>query len=347
MGTTAILRAKMIWLDRLRGVTPKIYDTPADYRFHRIDISTMSPWIPSSPASARAAEFRWPTFVSYGSGSLRDYTVASRTCSTPWRPSESPEGPDMGGHIAPPPSGLEARHSVRIYSLPLDAIAGLENGAGKPLVAVVPFEPQDSVFEGLPITIHGTFGGGHGTVGPAPQPVALRIEEHFDAGWTNWVGGVEDWKLDIAGVRTGSLALFAPSLDLDDYDLEFLARIDQHSVNWVFRATNDGQYYAASIVKGADGNYELRHWALINGVTEPSEVRPVKTMPKRKSAITVHTSASGDRFAVSVDGELVDSWTDNRLPVGGIGFIGTPDDRARLYWVRLSSAGSPGKEFQK
>lgn len=345
MGGTAILRSKMTWPDRLRGLTPKIYDAPAGYRFDRIDISTMSPWIPSSPASARPAELRRPAFVPYGPGSPRDFMVASHTCSTPWKLSASPVGPDMGG-IAPPPSGLEARYGARIHSLPLDAVTGLENGAAKPLVELVPFEPQDSVFECSSITIHGTFGGGHGTAGPAPQPVALRIEEHFDAGWTNWVGGVEDWKLDIAGVRTGSLALFAPSLDLDDYDLEFLARIDHHSVNWVFRATNDGQYYAASIVKDADGNYELRHWASINGVTEPSAARPIKSTPKRKSAITVHTRASGDRFSVSVDGELVDSWTDNRLAVGGIGFLGAPDDRARLYWVRLSS-GSTGKEFQK
>ena len=71
-------------------------------------------------------------------------------------------------------------------------------------------------------------------------PAATTIEERFESGWTNWIGGTADWKVDAAGVRTGSLALFAPSLDLTDYDLEFLARIDQRSVAWVFRAANSG-----------------------------------------------------------------------------------------------------------
>ena len=61
--------------------------------------------------------------------------------------------------------------------------------------------------------------------------------------------------------------------------------------------------------------------------------------------MTVRTEVCGNTFAVSISGKIIDTWTDDRLPIGGIGFIGAPDDRARLYWVRLSSAGSPGKEY--
>ena len=84
-----------------------------------------------------------------------------------------------------------------------------------------------------------------------PAPVAkakerevVHYEENFDNGWDNWVGGVADWKVDVAGVRTGSLALYLPTLELSDYDLEFLARIDTHSLNWVVRAAGCGYPFA-------------------------------------------------------------------------------------------------------
>jgi hypothetical protein len=47
-----------------------------------------------------------------------------------------------------------------------------------------------------------------------------------------------------------------------------------------------------------------------------------------------------------VDGKNIDTWDDDRFPMGGIGFIGAPDDRARLYWVRLSSTELTAKEYQ-
>ena len=50
---------------------------------------------------------------------------------------------------------------------------------------------------------------------PAAPPAVVRIEEHFGSGWDNWVGGMKDWLVDVAGVRTGSLALFVPDLGTD------------------------------------------------------------------------------------------------------------------------------------
>jgi hypothetical protein len=63
--------------------------------------------------------------------------------------------------------------------------------------------------------------------------------------------------------------------------------------------------------------------------------------------MTVSTRLSGDTFTVAVDGNCVDRWDDGRFPMGGIGFLGAPDDPARLYWVRLSSTELTAKEHQK
>ena len=75
-------------------------------------------------------------------------------------------------------------------------------------------------------------------------------------------------------------------------------------------------------------------------------IAPQRLPGKPRSAMTVSTHASGDSFTVSVDGKSIDTWDDDRFPMGGIGFIGAPDDRARLYWVRLSSTELTAKEYQ-
>jgi len=60
--------------------------------------------------------------------------------------------------------------------------------------------------------------------------------------------------------------------------------------------------------------------------------------------ITVRLRAAASRFTFWVDDQQVDTWQDSRLLTGGFGFVGTPQDRARIYWVKLSSTGEPAKE---
>jgi hypothetical protein len=129
--------------------------------------------------------------------------------------------------------------------------------------------------------------------------------------------------------------------------MEFLARIDHRSVTWVFRASNLSEYHLATIASTAAGGYEFGRGTVIGGVSELAATTPLPMALNRKNAITIRLRAIGNEFTVSLDGQVIDTWTDGRLPVGGIGFMGATDDRARLYWVRLSPAGSAGKENAK
>jgi len=84
------------------------------------------------------------------------------------------------------------------------------------------------------------------------------------------------------------------------------------------------------------------------GNTPQAVVTATKRVPgKPRTAMTVGTRVTGDTFAVSVDGTDIDFWNDDRFPMGGTGFLGAPDDRARLYWVRLASTELTAKEHQK
>ena len=44
----------------------------------------------------------------------------------------------------------------------------------------------------------------------------------------------------------------------------------------------------------------------------------------------------GNRFVTSIDGEEVDSYFDNTLVAGGVGFFSEVGERARLYWMRVT-----------
>ena len=95
------------------------------------------------------------------------------------------------------------------------------------------------------------------------------------------------------------------------------------------------------------GELEFSRCAVVGGVAQ-APVTATKHLPgKPRAAMTVATRVSGDTFTVNVDGNSIDSWDDDRFPMGGVGFIGAPDDRARLYWVRVSSTELTAKEHQK
>jgi hypothetical protein len=154
------------------------------------------------------------------------------------------------------------------------------------------------------------------------------------------------WKVDVAGVRIGPLALYVPALELIDYELEFLARIDTRSVNWVVRAAGLDEYLRCTLTALPGGELEFSRCAVVAGVAQ-APVTAAQHLPgKPRSAMTVSTRVSGDTFTVSVDGKSIDTWDDDRFPMGGIGFSGALDDRARLYWVRLSSTELTAKEYQ-
>jgi hypothetical protein len=258
------------------------------------------------------------------------------------------------GRIGVPPTsaGFAKRNGVHLCNLTLLPTATNPT----PHVTFRPFLPQEPVgcptvpFEGTTaasiITAPAT---GETVAAAAPEPAhaAIRLEEHFGGGWDNWEGGTQDWLVDVAGVRTGSLALFMPTLDLVDYELEFLARIDTRSLTWVVRATDLQEYMRCTLTAIPGNELEFSRTVVRSGTAETTVVAPIRIPGKPRAAMTVRTRVHGDTFEVSVDGKDTDTWQEDRLYCGGIGFMGAPDDRARLYWVRISSIDNLGKEYQK
>lgn len=168
----------------------------------------------------------------------------------------------------------------------------------------------------------------------------VRLEEDFAAGLTRWVGKTESWRLDAAGVRTGTLALFGPSLGMRDFQMEFLAKVESGGIGWVFRAPDlDNYFHVRMVMAGSGGKaaWHLSRRAVIAGKAEAPVTVPIDINLRSRASFRLCMTAGGSEFSVAVEGKDVAHWSDARLSEGAIGFLADPGDRTRLYWVKVAS----------
>jgi hypothetical protein len=348
-------QAALVWPRTPRAVAPESQDFEAACRNLEIGIPRWPTCLPTIADGTRPAQFVFPETLPPRNRRPADCAQPTkRSTDIAWKPSEPRS---RGIAVLPPSAGFAKRNGAHLFTL------AMTPSSTRPVrqVAFTAFIPQDPVgcpkviFEG---TVATAIAGPQTSTGVAaeiasPQttlhavpPPKVRIEEHFGSGWDNWVGGMKEWKVDVAGVRTGALALFVPTLELIDYDLDFLARIDTRSLNWVVRAAGLDEYLQCKLTAVDGGELEFSRCAVVGGVAQEPVVAAERLPGKPRAAMTVTTEISGDTFTVSVDGNSIETWNDPRFPMGGVGFIGAPDDRARLYWVRLSSTELTAKEHQ-
>jgi hypothetical protein len=247
-----------------------------------------------------------------------------RSCSVHW---------DSGAAVSLPPRRRQALRTGLAASGNAITLQASCKSAPDQRPAGVSFAPAELPFEPAPLELQGVFPTPGTESGRSPLDV---IEEHFDAGLDQWAGDVVDWKLDAAGARPAGLALFRPTTALSDYEFEFFTRIENRAVTYAFRAANVSNYFKITIAMVESGRYELRRCAVIGGIEEPAAAAPLPGVIRPGAAFTVKTRAAQNHFTIWLDGELAARWTDGRMPTGGIGFMAPRDDRARVYWVRLS-----------
>lgn len=252
-----------------------------------------------------------------------------RACAVFWTPVAEPATPRT-------PDPLVAARSVG--SANLIEIPSAARAASAHRHAEVRFTPEAAPTL-APVSFHDAMGPS-GSEATRPVP----IEENFNAGLDLWAGDTTEWRLDAAGARPAGLALFKPTLNLSDYEFEFFARIETRTVNFVFRAANTSNYLRVTIAMVESGRYELRRSAVIGGVEEHPVATPLPGVIRPGTAFSVRVRAWQNDFSVWLDGQVAARWTDGRMPTGGIGFLAPRNDRARVYWVKLSqddSASSP------
>jgi hypothetical protein len=173
---------------------------------------------------------------------------------------------------------------------------------------------------------------------------AVEVTDTFRKGMQAWSTAARNvstgWTRHPDGyVIPGQLALFQPSLGFTDYRLEFLGQIETKGMSWVVRAHDRQNYYAMRfhvIEPGLRPVLSMVHYPVVGGKPGHSVEVPLSIMVHNNTAYHVTVDVRGNRFAASIEGQEVDSWTDDTPASGGVGFFSEAGERARLYWMKVS-----------
>jgi hypothetical protein len=173
---------------------------------------------------------------------------------------------------------------------------------------------------------------------------AYSVTDTLQAGMQSWGAPAKSWAPGWSHnadgfVQTGPLALFNPSLTYKDYRLEFFGQIENKSMGWAVRAHDTQNYYAMKFTvlqAGLRPVIAMAHYPVVAGKRGRKVETPLSVMVHNNTPIHVAVDVQGNRVTASVEGQQVDSWTDELLPTGGVGFFSEAGERARLYWMKVS-----------
>lgn len=188
----------------------------------------------------------------------------------------------------------------------------------------------------------------HGPIARMRQAISNRasatVTDSFRNGMEAWGTAPKAWAAGWSRhpegyVQPGQLALFKPSLQYTDYHLEFFGQIDNKSMGWTVRSKDPKNYYAMkfSVVEpGLRPIIAMVHYSVVGGRKSRSVSTPLNVMVHNSKPFQVAVEVRGNRMVTSIDGQEVDTWIDDTIPAGGVGFFADAGEKSRLYWMKVS-----------
>jgi len=188
----------------------------------------------------------------------------------------------------------------------------------------------------------------HGAIAKIRQAISDRaaatVTDSFHNGMQAWGSASKQWAPGWSHhpdgyVQVGQLALFRPSQNFKDYHMEFFGQIESRGMGWAVRAHDTQNYYAmklAVIEPGLRPVIAMEHYPVVGGKKGRPVQIPLSVMVHNNRPMQVEVDVQGNKLLTSVDGQLVDTWIDDTLVAGGVGFFSEAGERARLYWMRIS-----------
>jgi hypothetical protein len=175
------------------------------------------------------------------------------------------------------------------------------------------------------------------------QRAAVSLSEDFRSGLDDWQARGDmssGWSFDGNGfVRPGTLALYKPSMALTDYDMDFLGMVDKKALSWVVRAKDFDNYYVVKLMMLKGGPLPIlgiTRYAVIDGKAEARVDTKVAIDTRPDMLYRITMNVHDDTFLLSLQGSVVDNWTDSRLKRGGVGFFAPKGEESRLRWLQLT-----------
>jgi hypothetical protein len=171
------------------------------------------------------------------------------------------------------------------------------------------------------------------------NPLDFHFGEDFQLDSEQWLGSMKGWASDEGGfVRPGRLAIYRPSVSMSNYRVEFSAQIERQGLGWAFRAADPQNYYAMKFTVIDPGPRPLMsvvRYPVVDGKKGQRIDVPIRAMVHNNTAYRVRLDVQGRNFTTSLEGEVIDSWSDDRLKAGGIGFFSENGEKARLYSMKI------------
>lgn len=172
---------------------------------------------------------------------------------------------------------------------------------------------------------------------------AIAYTDDFRSGLDGWESRsnlTTRWSYDASGfVQPGPLAVFRPTVELTDYRFEFLGEIDQKGMGCAFRASNLDNYYAVKFLVVRPGPLPEVHvvrYAVIGGKEGPRVEKPLPFIARADMLYRIRVDVTGSDFAIRAQDQLVDFWSDDRIPRGGVGLFCGRGEKARVRWLEVS-----------
>jgi hypothetical protein len=172
---------------------------------------------------------------------------------------------------------------------------------------------------------------------------AIDLREDFQTGlgaWTGPKGWESTWSIDSPGAaQAGRMALYRPMTPLTDYRLELQGDIQVKALSFVFRAADMNNYQAVKIVIRKPGplpSVYLVRYAVIDGRPGPKTETLLPMYLRTDSLYDVIVGIQGDNFTVSINGQLVETWSDPRLKAGGVGLFAEKGEVSRVRSIHVT-----------
>jgi hypothetical protein len=140
-------------------------------------------------------------------------------------------------------------------------------------------------------------------------------------------------------VQPATLALYGPSMNMADYEMEFLGQIDRQALSWVMRAKDFDNYYVAKLVLLKPGPLPVVgfvRYPVINGREGRHVSETLRINVRSDTIYRIRIDVHGADYAVYLQNQLVQFWSDSKLDRGGIGFFSPKGEQSSIKWVQIS-----------
>ena len=233
-----------------------------------------------------------------------------------------------------------APRDLKLLAIAIPILLGLALRPSLPRVRVAAPGPTGGISKNIESGFRQQFVNVRNTVA---ERAGVSLSEDFRSGLDEWQtrGDLSSgWSFDGNGfVKPGTLALYRPSLGLSDYDMDFLGMIDKKALSWVVRAKDFDNYYVVKLVvlkAGPLPTMGITRYAVIDGKAQNrvDSVAAINARPDELYRVTMNVHE--DTFLLTLQGNVVDSWTDTRLKRGGVGFFAPKGEESRLRWLQIT-----------